>query len=244
MIIPTLHYFSICGRGELARLTAAAGGLQINDQAWSPAFDDSGGWRSGYGAIGEGMGFPPTMPILEMGDFKIFQSQAIESYIASIAPAFADLTPEQRARDLMFALIKADINQPTEQLLFKKITGDDLKPIMAKNYAMVESLLPAEGYVNGLEFPTMADLAVVVIAKGCMPFQVGRNFYNNNIIVPYLSNSTSLLYASELLTHKYPLPPCSPLCTGRSYDGRLCLRSSCVPQDGARRSGCYGVWPR
>ena len=28
----------------------------------------------------------------------------------------------------------------------------------------------------GLEFPTMADLAVVVIAKGCMPFQAaGRN---------------------------------------------------------------------
>ena len=27
------------------------------------------------------------------------------------------------------------------------------------------------GFVNGLEFPTVADLAVLVIAKGCMPFQ-------------------------------------------------------------------------
>ena len=82
MMIPTLHYFSICGRGELSRLVCAAGGLPFSDAAWAPAFDAEGGWRQGYGEIGEGMGFPPTMPVLSHGEFKLFQSQAIESYLA------------------------------------------------------------------------------------------------------------------------------------------------------------------
>jgi len=171
MTKPILHYFSICGRGELARLVCAAGELDYVDQTFAPAFDESGGWRQGYQAIGEGMGLPSTMPVLEHGDFKLFQSQAIECYVSSVAPKFAGLTPEQRAKDMQFALIKADFNVPTENVLFKKITPEELAPISLKYYALVESLLPEEGFINGLSFPTMADLAVVVIAKGCMPFQ-------------------------------------------------------------------------
>ena len=145
------------------------------------------------------------MPVLEHGELQLFQSQAIENYLAgrtqphplpliatenllvntdgvgaphqcslgaaaacclliyadaryvdavivskaTIAPTFSGLTPEQRAKDLMFALIKADINVPTENLLFKKITADELKPIVPKYYKIVENLLPDEGFVNG-----------------------------------------------------------------------------------------------
>ena len=72
---------------------------------------------------------------------------------------------------MMFAQIKADINASTESLLFKKIGPDELKPIAEKWYGVLEKLLPEEGFINGLSFPTVADLAVLVIAKGCMPFQ-------------------------------------------------------------------------
>lgn len=167
---PTINYFSICGRGELARLICAAGELEFVDKAWAPAFED-GGWRQGYQAIGESHGFPGTMPILEHGDVNLFQHNAIESYLASIAPKFADLTPAQKATDLMFMLTKADINAQTESLLFEKITPDDLVPMMDKALPMIEGLLPDSGYVNGLAFPTVADLAVMVITTGCMPFQ-------------------------------------------------------------------------
>ena len=90
------------------------------------------------------------MPVLEHGDLALFQSQAIESYLASIAPKFKDLTPAQRAKDLMFALCKADINVPTESLLFKKITPEELTPIMDKWLNYVEGMLPESGFVNGL----------------------------------------------------------------------------------------------
>lgn len=168
---PVLNYFSICGRGEMSRLICAAGELAFEDKAWAPAFDETGGWRQGYAAIGNGFGFPGVMPILEHGDLKLYQSVAIESYLASISPKFSGLTPEQKAIDLMFQEIRSDINGVTESLLFKKIEAADLPPIMEKFYGIVEGLLPDSGFVNGLDFPTAADLAVLVITKGCMPFQ-------------------------------------------------------------------------
>jgi len=167
---PTLNYFSICGRGELARLICAAGELEFEDKAWAPAFED-GGWRQGYQAIGQQYNFPGTMPILEHGDFQLCQTTAIESYLVSIAPKFKDLSPAQKGKDLMFQVFKADINVPTENLLFEKIGPEDLVPIVEKFYPIIEGLLPDEGFVNGLDFPTAADLAVLVMAKGCMPFQ-------------------------------------------------------------------------
>ena len=68
-------------------------------------------------------------------------------------------------------MVQADINGVTEKLLFKMIEPEELPPIMDKTLGMVEGLLPESGYINGLDFPTVADLAVAVIAQGCMPFQ-------------------------------------------------------------------------
>jgi len=71
----------------------------------------------------------------------------------------------------MFQLIKSDINASTENVLFKKLTPEELVPIMEKWYGYIEGLLPETGFVNGKAFPTPADLSVLVVAKACMPFQ-------------------------------------------------------------------------
>ena len=168
---PVLNYFSICGRGEMSRLVCAAGEVEFVDKAWAPAFDEAGGWRQGYAAIGNAFGYPGVLPILEHDGLKLFQSVAIESYLASISPRFSALTPAQKGIDLMFQNIRSDINGNTEALLFKKIQPEDLPPVMEKWYGIIEGLLPESGFINGLDFPTPADLAVLVIAKGCMPFQ-------------------------------------------------------------------------
>jgi len=167
---PIINYFSICGRGELSRLICAAGEVEFEDKAWAPAFED-GGWRQGYQKIGNGFGFPGTLPVLEHGDLKLFETTAIEGYLTALSPKYANLTPAQKGKDLMFQCIKADLNVPTENLLFKKITAEELLPILEKWYPMIEGLLPESGFINGLDFPTPADLAVMVIAGGCMPFQ-------------------------------------------------------------------------
>jgi len=168
---PVLHYFAICGRGELARLICAVGEIAFEDKAWAPAFDETGGWRQGYQEIGKGLGLAPTLPIMEHGELKLFQTAAIETYLVELSPKFAALTPAQKGKDWMIAQIKADINAATESLLFKKIKPEELPPVAEKFYGVLEGMLPEKGFVNGLDFPTMGDLAVLVIAKGCMPFQ-------------------------------------------------------------------------
>lgn len=166
-----LNYFSICGRGEMSRLICAAGEVPFEDKTWAPAFDESGGWRQGYQAIGNSFGLPGTLPVLEHGELQLFQSVAIEGYVASLSPKFSALTPAQRAKDLMFQEIRSDVNAVTESLLFKKIQPEELPPAMDKWYPLIEGLLPEKGFVNGLDFPTPADLVVLVIAQGCMPFR-------------------------------------------------------------------------
>ena len=181
LVRAVLTYFSICGRGEVARLVAAAGEVEFTDNALGAGapgpqgvFDETGGWNQAlqYKEMGEGMGFPGVLPLLEHDGMKIYQTTAIERYLAAISPKYAGLTPKQKALDEMFLLIKSDINGTTESLLFKKIDGETLTAAMDKFYPLVEGLLPEGGaYINGLDFPTPGDIAVMVTAMGCMPFR-------------------------------------------------------------------------
>ena len=147
-----LTYFSICGRGEVARLVAAAGEVEFTDNALAPAFDETGGWNQAlkYKEMGEALGFPGVLPLLEHDGMNIYQTTAIERYLAAISPKYAGLTPQQKAKDEMFLLLKSDINGTTESLLFKKIDGEALTAAMDKFYSLVEGLLPEGGAYVGM----------------------------------------------------------------------------------------------
>lgn len=157
-----MYYFGFAGRGELIRLIAAAGGLEIDEKA---ELED----KSPFGS-------PGTLPCLEHGDLKMAQSSAIEAYIASIAPVYKDLTPAQIAVDTMFACIKEDMLDGYAGLLFekdaakKKTIPDDMAKLADKWFPLIENKIPADGFIHGLDFPTMGDLALLNIAKAFMPF--------------------------------------------------------------------------
>lgn len=91
MSAPTLIYFPFAGRGELSRLVAAAGGVELSESA-----ENDGSF---FGAL----------PILKHDDLELCQSQAITSYIASIGPKFASLTAAQKGVDAMYAGILEDV---------------------------------------------------------------------------------------------------------------------------------------
>lgn len=113
------------------------------------------------------------MPLLEHGDLKISQSAAIETYLASIAPKFCNLTPAQRATDHMFLSMKEDILVGCAKWVFndiKKNAPIEIPTVMDKWFPVIEGLLPADGFILGLAYPTVADLAVLNIARGYMPF--------------------------------------------------------------------------
>merc|ERR1712032_948851 len=156
---PVLYYWPVAVRAELARLVAAAGCLEIEETPnLSTVNKAEFGSKSG-------------IPLLKHGELKMSQSGAIERYLADIAPKFAGLTPQQRAVDNMFAALKEDFIQG-----LAKVTADrsnvpeTLGALLDAWIPVVESRMPSTGFINGMPFPTMADLAVLNIRKAYMPF--------------------------------------------------------------------------
>jgi len=175
---PHLIYAPIAGRAELARLIAAAGGITITESAnmanfGSPEIQETGESKTNYMS-------PSGMPLLQHGDLKISQSGAIEAYLASIAPRYKDLTPQQRAVDHMFIGIKEELLLNGAKAVFTTLKEDkdkaiaDVSALFDKWFAVFEDQIPAEGFIHGLPFPTPADLALLNITIAYMPFGCAR----------------------------------------------------------------------
>merc|ERR1719473_2683907 len=72
----------------------------------------------------------------------------------------------------MFAAIKEDFCQGMAKPLFtdRSKTAEVITKFLQKFMPVVEGRLPEKGFINGLSFPTMADLAILNIHSGFMPF--------------------------------------------------------------------------
>jgi hypothetical protein len=155
-----LVYFPIAGRGELIRLIAKVGGAQgFSESAEMPE-----------GITKAECGSPSSTPILIDGDLKMNESTAIEFYVASVAPKYANLTPKQRAKDAQFCSIKESCLGLFAKHLFGDKDKDAIQAVANKYFPIIEGILPDSGFVNRLDYPTVADLAIVNICEGYMPF--------------------------------------------------------------------------
>lgn len=163
---PCLYYSAMAGRGELTRLIAVAGALELDEAEVSTMTD-----KAAFGS-------PGSVPCLSHGQLKIAQSFAMETYVAEIAPAFAHLTPAQRAIDCMFCKIKDDVLAGFAKVLVslkadegKRATvADDLAKVADPWFEVLEQRLPSAGFVHGLALPTAADVVVLNMARGFLPF--------------------------------------------------------------------------
>lgn len=166
-----LVYFPLAGRGELIRLVAAAGGVDLEERYETP-------WRE-YCTT---MGMPEMLPILEHGDLVLCQSGAIERYVSSLAPKYQCLTPAEKAIDDMFACTKEDIIQGLATLIFRArdTCPEEVPKVVDKLYTFLESRVPETGFVHGHDFPTMADLVVFNVVKAAMPMGVAFKLANFN----------------------------------------------------------------
>jgi len=154
-------YFPIGGRGELTRLIAAVGGVEdFNESTEMP----EGVTKAQCGSAG-------SLPILVDGALKMNESTAMEHYVASVAPKFADLTPQQRGKDAQFCSLKETCISAIATPLFSGKDKEAIVAAMDKFFPIVEGILPDDGFINGLDSPTVADLAVLNIAGATyMPF--------------------------------------------------------------------------
>jgi len=168
-------YFPIGGRGELIRLIANVGGIEnFNESIELP----EGVTKAQCGSAG-------STPILIDGELKMNESTAIEYYVSSVAPKFASLTPQQRAKDAQFCSLKETCLGAIAKSLFSGKDKEGIVAAMDKFFPVVEGILPEDGFVNGLDYPTVADLAVLNIVGVYMPFGAAYKVAGVNLEAKY-----------------------------------------------------------
>jgi len=162
---PVLYYMPIAARGEVARLVAHVGGLNL---VFATECSD---------ALKKEAGSPSSLPILVHGALKISQSHAIVAYLMRIAPLYRSLTPAQHAKDVQINAIFDDVMSGLAKVLFDprmksdpSFAGPAITEHADKWMAVIEGILPAAGFINGLPYPTAADFAMLVMIEGQTPF--------------------------------------------------------------------------
>merc|ERR1711912_72706 len=105
------------------------------------------------------------------GDVKLSQSLSIEQYVAGQTPKYSsDLTPAARAKDIQFSAIKDDVMNDVAKILFGDKDAAALTAALDKWFPLIEGLVPADGFINGLAYPTLADFTLILLHEGFMPY--------------------------------------------------------------------------
>jgi len=157
-------YLPLAGRGEAIRLVAAAGDVELIETPCGmgeplPSGESSAEYLS-----------PRGTPVLKHGDFKMSQSLAIASYVASLSPKFNGLTAQQKATDAMYDGIKEELLANCAKALFTTKKGEDVTALFEKWMPLLEAKMPSDGFINGMDFPTLADVCMLNVTTGYMPF--------------------------------------------------------------------------
>ena len=138
---PVLHYFDVSGRGELAKLIAATGGLEIELVEYpfmangASAADKlkAGKMESEHTKAATAMGMEGCgLPIVVHGDIQINQSFAVQNYFASLGPKYPKLTPQEKAIDEMFMGGLEDCMGVGAGIILSGVDGALMPPMMAK----------------------------------------------------------------------------------------------------------------
>lgn len=176
---PVLHYFDISGRGELTKLIAAVGGVEIDVVEYpfkangASAADKlkAGKMESEHTKAATEMGMDGCgLPIIVHGDMKIYQSFACQNYLASIGPKYPKLSPQQQAVDNMFQGALEDCMGLGAGVI---LSGGDpaLVPVvLSKVLTQLTRYIPAEGFVHGKDAPSAADLCILILTQALIPF--------------------------------------------------------------------------
>lgn len=162
---PVFYYYPIAGRGETVRMVAEIGGLAMENKLT----DGSDVKLAEFGS-------PGSLPVLMHGDLKISQFPAILTYVINITPKYRKLTSLQKAKDMHINAIVMDIMDSGVPSFFGKDPEMKTKigTALDKWYPMLEGIVPSSGFVNGLNFPTAADFAIVMLREGHAPY-IGLN---------------------------------------------------------------------
>jgi hypothetical protein len=184
---PVLHYFDISGRGELSKLIAAVGGVEIDvveypfkaNGATSADKAKAGAMETEHTKAAKEMGMEGCgLPILVHGKLKIHQSMAIQDYFVSIGPNYPRVSPSQKAVDDMFEGVLEDAMGFGAGIVLSGVDPTSFPPFMDKILTHLSKYIPDQGFVHGFKSPTKADLVVLILTQALIPFKATLGDYN------------------------------------------------------------------
>lgn len=176
---PTLHYFDVSGRGELSKLICAVGGVEIDVveypfKANGATVADklkAGKMESEHTKAATAMGMDGcSLPIAVHDSLKINQSAAVQEYFCSIGPNYPKVTPQQQAIDNMFEGALEDMMGLAAGVILSGGDGANVPIYMAKTLSHLSKHIKPEGFVNGHDAPTKADLVILILTQALIPF--------------------------------------------------------------------------
>jgi len=177
---PVLFYMQFAGTAELARLIAAAGGVDLEAGVVPEELEEKTKLCESCSTVGTPYPMNPrALPLMVHGDTRLCQSQAIQQYISLIGPKFSALSPQARAVDMMWcAHLEDAMGDFGKTGISKELFGgnpafkpEELKTALAKWFDLFERMSPEEGFVNKESFPTAADCLAVVLYEATFPIQ-------------------------------------------------------------------------
>jgi len=158
---PKLTYFDLEGRAGVPRMMLHLAGIDFEDYRLKEGEFDK---FKADNVNGSGRLFG-SVPVYFDGSLRLAESGAIAAYAND--KLHPDLSPEQRAVDLMYWGCYYDITTAVYKTMFG---GDDKSKAEAKEELQKvakkflqpweERLLPESGFVHGKEKPSLADVAV------------------------------------------------------------------------------------
>lgn len=158
-----LFYFGAPNRAVLARLSLHAGGIPFKDTVLSP--------QTLTEFIAQGKSVFGSLPVLQHGNERLAQSQAIAVYAAELGGVLAS-TPLARAKDAMITNTLEDISSANIRIQGGDEAGksENLRAVILKYFTPIEALIPEVGsFVHGGENLTLGDLAVFAMASYSHP---------------------------------------------------------------------------
>lgn len=172
-----LHYFPIAGRGELSKLIAVVGQVDVEVETYDLDLSNP---EADYKQKAKELGFEGSgLPLLQHREFVLNQSGAIQDYLVGLGNS--RLTLQQKAIDDMFSHTLEDAITAAVKVVFQVNPPDTLEPVLNKLLTHLQHYMPETGFVHGLHKPTKSDLSVLVLLEAKMPFGVALEMANCSI---------------------------------------------------------------
>merc|ERR1711957_15058 len=97
------------------------------------------------------------------------------------------------------------------KVIFSTKDKGEINAVADKFYTVIEGILPDEGFINGLSYPTVADLAVVIISRDTCLLVLPTRLQSLTLPLSFQSLPPTMNVPRQMVTWQRQSPICHHL---------------------------------